>query len=157
MVWELYRVSDNEIEEFAKMEHDELEEYLGENYSSITGKYHKENDIVFAMDKGWDITRFLLKKSDTTGDKILNALDKRFIKSGIVKRINVLFDSIINEKIREHKDMEEMIQNDIYLAKRLSDWDDTNFWGYIDFHLKTFKSAFAKATELHHGIVINRT
>nr|WP_299172877.1 DUF1877 family protein [uncultured Allomuricauda sp.] len=157
MVWELYRVSDDEIEEFANMDFDKLEEYLSENYSFIYGKYHKENDIVFPMDKGWDITRFLLKETDSSKDKIFNALDGRFIKSDVVKLMDKLFLSINTDGLREYRDMKKMIENEIYLAKRLSEWDDENFWEYIGFHIRTFKSAFSKAAKFEHGIVINRT
>lgn len=155
IVCELYRIADSRIEELKKMDSEIAEEFLDEHFANIYGKYHKENDTIFSMDKGWDIARFLIKKKDDSEDKFLQILDTKFIESDKAKRVNLLLDKIINEQIKDACDRTLMSKNQIYLAKRLEDWDETNFWNYIFPHLETYKKAFRKASELNEGIVFN--
>ncbi|MFI0431222.1 DUF1877 family protein [Mariniflexile sp. HMF6888] len=155
IVCELYRMSDSKIEELKKIESEVAEEFLDENFASIFGKYHKENDTVFSMDKGWDITRSLIKQKDDTKDKFLKILDSKYIESGKVKRVNELLCGISNDGIKEVCDRKLMAENQVYLAKRLENWNETNFWNYILPHLDTYKKAFKKASELNHGIVFH--
>jgi hypothetical protein len=65
----------NEIIENLKREPENAQNWIDENYSSIYGKYHIENDIVFEIDKGWAVAKFLLKECDITSEKILNSID----------------------------------------------------------------------------------
>ena len=156
IILELYRMSDSDIEELRKLNTEDQEEYLNENYSNIYARYHKEDDIVFYMDKGWDIAIFLLKDKDTSEDKILQALDGTYIESREVRSINTIFEVIINERIKDSCDREKMIENRVYRSNKLEPWGGDDFWRYIDFHLQTFKAAFARAAELNEGIVLNR-
>ena len=155
IVCELYRISDSEIEELKKLNAEAAEEFLDENYAYIYGKYHRQNDTVFSMDKGWDITRFLIKQKDNTEDKFLNILDSKYIESGKAKRVNELLCGINDDGIKEVCDRKLMTEKQVYLAKRLEDWTEPNFWNYILPHLETYKKAFQKAVELNHGIVFH--
>ncbi|MBR9847348.1 MAG: DUF1877 family protein [Algicola sp.] len=148
-------MSDSKIEELKKMESEVAEEFLDENFANIFGKYHKENDTVFSMDKGWDITRFLIKQNDKTEDRFLKILDSKYIESGKAKRVNELLCGINSDGIKEVCDRKLMAENQVYLAKRLENWNETNFWNYIMPHLDTYKKAFKKASELNDGIVFN--
>lgn len=148
-------MSDSKIEELKKMETEIEEEFLDDLYANVLGECHKENDTVFSMDKGWDITRFLIKQKDDSGDKFLQALDHKYIKSDQVKRIYVLLNKITNEQIKDICNRKLMVENQVYLAKRLENWNEANFWNYILPHLEIYKGAFKKASELNHGIVFN--
>ncbi len=155
IVCELYRIPDSEIEKLKKIESEIEEKYFDEHFANIYGKYHKENDTVFSMDKGWDIARFLIKQKDNTEDKFLQILDKKYIESDEVKRVNEFLDKIFEEQLKEICDRKLMTKNQIYLAKRLEDWNEANFWNYILPHFETYKKAFKKASELNDGIVFN--
>ena len=74
IICELYRVTDVMISELKTYTEDELLDHIEENYASVSGKYHKENDIVFYLDKAWDVSRFLIISSDTSENKILQNL-----------------------------------------------------------------------------------
>ncbi len=150
IVCELYRISDSEIEELKKLNPGIAEEFLDENYASRYGKYHKENDTVFSMDKGWAVTRFLIQECDNSPNKILNKLDDRFIKSNDVKVINKMLELIEIEDLQRVYNQDKLIENHVYHAKYDVHWE------YIDnYHLKLYKSGFKRASELNDGIVIN--
>ncbi|WP_171037095.1 DUF1877 family protein [Maribacter algarum] len=149
MICELYRVSDNRIDDLMKLNQDEAIEYLDENYGSINGKYHVENDTVFPMDKCWAIAKYILKQADTTDTKILNSLDNLFVKSKEVKPINQLFQEIINNGLKKHYDRKKMTEHYVYRAEMDYDWE------YIFVHIKTYQKAFEKASEMDDGIAIN--
>lgn len=155
IICELYRMSDSKIDELKKMESKVAEEFLDENFANIFGKYHKENDTVFSMDKGWDITRFLIKQNDNTENGFLKILDSKYIESGKAKRVNELLCGINSKSIKEVCDRKLMAEKQVYLAKRLENWTEQNFWNYILPHLETYKKAFQKAVELNHGIVFH--
>jgi hypothetical protein len=148
-------VSDSKIGELKKMQSEIAEKFLDDHYANILGEYHKENDTVFSMDKGWDIARFLIKQKDDSNDKFLQILDKKYIESDKAKRVNLLLEEIVNEQIKDICDRKLMVENQVYFAKRLESWNETNFWNYIFPHLETYKKAFRKASELNHGIVFN--
>ncbi|GAA0728486.1 hypothetical protein GCM10009430_37700 [Aquimarina litoralis] len=150
IICELYRISDSKIEELKKLDPDIAEEFLDENYAYIYGKYHKQNDTVFSLDKGWGVTRFLLQECDNSSDKILNKLDKRFIKSNDVKLINKVLELIEIGDLKKVYNKDKLIKNHIYGAK----YDV--YWEYINnYHLKLYKSAFKRASELNDGIATN--
>ena len=131
------------------------EEFLDDHFANILGEYHRENDTVFSMDKGWDIARFLIKQTDKSKDKFLQILDKKYIESDQAKRVNELLCGINSDGIKEVCDRKLMAEKQVYLAKRLENWTEQNFWNYISPHLETYKKAFQKAVELNHGIVFH--
>ena len=148
-------MSDSKIEELKKMESQIAEEFLDDHFANVLGEYHKENDTVFSMDKGWDIVRFLIKQNDRTEDRFLKILDSKYIESGKAKRVNELLYGINSDELKEVCDRKLMSEKQVYLAKRLEDWNEQNFWNYILPHLETYKKAFQKAEELNHGIVFH--
>ncbi len=154
IVCELIRIPDSNIEELRKKPFDDLEEFLDENYSNIDAEQHKE-DIVFYMDKGWDIARFLLMQNDPSKENLLKTLDQKFIKSDEVWQINNILHSINNGKVKQSCDRNSMIKKNFYMAKTLEHWDDNDFWNYILIHLETYKKAFLIASEQNEGIVVH--
>ena len=149
IVCELYRMSDSEIEELKKLKPEVAEEFLDENYAYIYGKHHRRNDTVFSMDKGWGVTKFLLKKADFSTNKILNELDKKYIKSDIVKQINNVLTEITVDQLLDLCDPNELIQKDVYRAEIGKSKEN------IKYHFELYKAGFKKAAELNNGIVIN--
>ena len=148
IVCELYRLSDANIEELQKLSSEVIEEFLTENYACVDGIHHKQNDTVFSMDKGWDVTKFLLKKTDFSRNKILNELDNQYIKSNLVKQIHQVLTDITIDQLLDLCDPNELIQNKVYRA------DIGKNKAYIEYHLNVFKAGFKKAAELNSGIVI---
>jgi len=146
-VCELYRMSDTDINRLSRLSHEEAEEFLDEKYANVDGELHKENDTVFYMDKGWDVTKFLLQKVDPSKDKILNGLNSRFIKSNDTELINGVLEKITIDSLIQVLDTNEMIENEVYWAE-IEDKD------YINFHLKAYKAGFKKASESNSGLVI---
>ncbi len=100
IVCELYRMPDSEIEELKKLTIDDAEEYLNEKFAFVYSQYHKQNDTVFSMDKGWGITRFLIQECDNSPNKILTKLNERFIKSDDAKLMNKALESIGIEDLK---------------------------------------------------------
>lgn len=149
IVCELYRLPDFEIEELKKLDADDLEEYLDEKFAWIDSQYHKQNDTVFSMDKGWDITRFLIQECDKSLIKILDKLNEVFVRSNDVKLVYEELRSIRVEHLKAIYDQEKLINNAVYSAT-----DEVN-WTYINNHLKIYKSGFRIASEFNSGIVIN--
>jgi len=75
IICELYRFPDSEIEALKKLNTYEVEEYLNKKFAWVDSKFHKQNETVFSMDKGWGITRFLIQECDNSKNKILNKLN----------------------------------------------------------------------------------
>ena len=150
IVCELYRLPDSEIEELKKLNTDDVEEYLDEKFAWVDSEYHKQNDTVFSMDKGWGITRFLIQECDNTTNKILDKLNERFVKSNDVKLVNEALESIKIEDLKKVYDKEKLIENHVYHAKYEVHWEYIN-----NSHLKLYKSGFKRASELNSGIAIN--
>ena len=142
-------MSDSDIEKLEKLKPEVAEEFLDENYAYIYGKYHEQFDTVFSMDKGWDITKFLLKKADFSTNKILTELDKKYIKSDLVKQINHILNEITIERLMELCEPNELIENNIYRGEVGKNKK------YIEYHFDLYKAGFNKAAELNDGIVIN--
>ena len=149
IICELYRIPDTEIEELEKLNTDEIEEYLNEKFAWVDSKYHKQNDTVFSLDKGWSITSFLIQECDDTPNKILKKLDNLFIKSPEVKEMNRLLESITIDDLKSKYNQEKLIKNYVYRAKMKVNWE------YINYHLELYKSGFKKAAEHKNGIAIS--
>lgn len=148
LVCELYRVSDVDIDELSQLSYEELEDFLDENYAWVDGKQHYQNDIVFSMDKGWDIIKFLLKKVTYPKNTILNRLDERFVKSKEAKLIYDIIKDITIDDLMQVLNTAEMIEKKVYKAE-ISDKK------YINYHLETYKAGFKKASEFNSGIIIH--
>jgi phage terminase large subunit-like protein len=142
-------MSDSEIEELKKLKPEVAEEFLDKNYAYIYGKYHRQNDTVFSMDKGWDIAKFLLKKADFSTNKILTELDKKYIKSDIVKQINKVLAEITVDQLLDLCDPNELIEKKVYRAEIGKSKES------IEYNFDLYKAGFKKAAELNSGIVIN--
>jgi Domain of unknown function (DUF1877) len=157
-----YYIIENEIIDNLKSESENAQNWIDENYSSVNGKYHIENDIVFVIDKGWAVAKYLLKECDITSEKILNSIDgteinkieydfPKFIYSEKVKEIYKMIETITEEKIRKVFNVEKMIENNVYNA----DFFDESNLDFLMLHIDTIKNAFRKATENENGIIIN--
>jgi hypothetical protein len=157
-----YRMN-SEMVDFLRNNHENLENYIDENYSWGDGKYHKMDDIVFETDKAWDIAKFLLKKCDPSSEKVLQKLDgikidptgdwdgSRYISPEQVKEIHRVLEQVSHQKIVEVYNQQELIENHVYRA----DWFDEPNWEYLFSHVDTMKRAFAKAAETGDNIVIH--
>ncbi len=157
-----YRMN-NEMIDFLKSNPENAQVYIDENYSSVSGKFHVENDTVFETDKAWDIAKFLLKKCDPSTDKVLQKLDgvpidlagdwdgSQYIRPDEVKEIYQVLDQISHDKLIEAYNQQELIKNHVYRA----DWFDEPNWDYILSHVDTIKKAFSKAAETEEYIVIH--
>ena len=145
------------------LENPELtDDYLGDNYASIDGKFHREGDTVFYTDKAWDIALFLLKESDPEINKLLNKyIEGTLIANNTDSRAAYIIPEevvIINNAIRNVQldslkifyNNEKMIENDIYRGG----WFTLESWEYIKQHIVTMQEAFAKAAEHKDCIVI---
>lgn len=157
----LYRIEDKTIDKLI-IEPENSQNWIDENYSSIFGKFHIENETVFELDKGWAVAKFLLRECDPTKEKILQHLDgeeinskeydyPKYIKSNKVKKINEILKTINEESLKKAFSIDEMLQNNIYKADF---FDETN-WNYLIQHIDIIKNAFEKSAENNDGIVIN--
>ncbi len=149
IICELYRMSDADIEELTRVDPGIAEKFINDNYGNVYGKFHKQNDTVFSLDKGWDVTKFLLKKADFSADKILNELDKKYINSSNVKRMNNVIKQLKIENLLDLCDPIELIKNNVYRAEIGKNKEN------IEYHLNIYKSGFNRASEMNDGIVIN--
>ncbi len=130
------------------MNKDDFEEFLDNEFDSINEKTYEEDETIFPMSKGWDITKYLLQKLDFTNEKILLELNKTFIKFEKTVRIyNVIKNIDINDLMSIYN-REEMIENDVYRSEMIKNKD------FINHHLKAFQKGFKKASDLKDGIVI---
>jgi hypothetical protein len=159
MICEFYRVTDKVISELKTYTEDELSEYLNENYASVYGKYHRENDVVFCLDKAWDVSRFLIVMNDTSENKILqniygNPINENFysmynyLLSDEILKINKTLQNIEIDDLYNSYDEEKMIEPNIYRATGFS-------WTFIKQHIETIMAAFKRSAELNEGLIIN--
>lgn len=159
MICEFYRVTDKVISELKTYTEDELSEHLNENYASVSGKYHRENDIVFCLDKAWDVSRFLIITNDTSESTILqniygSPINENFysvynyLLSDEVLKINKTLQNIEIDDLYNSYDEEKMICQNIYRATGFS-------WIFIKQHIETIMAAFKRSAELNEGLIIN--
>ncbi|MFC7773033.1 DUF1877 family protein [Flavobacterium sp. GCM10027622] len=159
MICEFYRIDDKNITKLKNLSEDKLSEFLVENYSSVYGQYHKQNDTVFSLDKAWDVARFLLKTNDSTADKILDNIfgepfDENsyeiynYLLSDKVKNINQILLKIQIDDLYKEYDEEKMISQNVYKASGFH-------WTFIKQHIETISAAFKKAAEQNDGLIIN--
>lgn len=160
MICELYVMNDKEIKMLINTPNT-FEEYLSENYRFCEGSKHVENEILFSMDKGWDLAKFLIKQNDKSKTKILNKLDGipiseekhsgyYYILSNEVIEINKWLSNINTDEIL-NSNTETINDNFVYKAE----WLIPENWSYILEHVYTFQKAFSKAFDKKHGIIIS--
>ena len=157
-----YRMNEETIKRL-KSEPELAQNFIDENYSWANGKYHLVGDTVFETDKAWDIAKFLLKKCDTSTDKVLSKLDgvkieslsdwnsPRYISFEDVKKIHQVLETISFEQLMKLYDQQELVENNVY---RASSFDEPD-WDYFLSHIQTIKKAFARAAQFQDWIVIN--
>lgn len=150
IICELYRISDADIDRLEKLDTNDIEEILIEQYTSIYGAQHQPGDTVFSMDKYWDITRFLIIQTERFPVDAAELLIKTYIHSEEVKFIHEALRSIEIHDLMRAYHRETLIANHVYRAEY-----DLN-WEFIDsHHLKVYKAAFAKASEMNSGVVVD--
>lgn len=157
-----YRLN-NEMLDILKSQPANSQVYLDKNYSWVNGKYHLAEDIVFLLDKAWDIAKFLLIKCDPSSDDVLNELfgskidingdwdSPRYVQSEKVKEFHLIFGKISNEDLIKAYDQKEMIESHVYRA----DWWQFTDCDYILSHVNTIKRAFAKAAATGDNLVVH--
>jgi len=157
----LYRIK-NEIIENLLSESEKAQNWIDENYASVYGKYHVENETVFEIDKGWAVAKYVLKRCGRTDENVLDHIDgteinklnfdsPKFIYAENVKEIYKVLEKITEEQIREVFSIQKMIEDHVYKA----DFFDESNWDFLMLHINTIKTAFRKATEKENGIIIN--
>ena len=156
----LYRV-DRETIEYLLREPEKADDYIGEHYCSVTGKFHRYEDIVFETDKAWRLVDYLLKKIDPSPEKVLSKLPGSVIGGPIewpsvlyidqydVKSIHSALEQIQPAQLMAAYDMADFRDWDIY-------WMDlhTPDWDYLLLQLDAMKKAFSKAAQ-HDEWIIN--
>ncbi len=159
MILEFYRLSDEKIIELKNRPEQSYTEYLQDNYASVFGNEHKENDTVFSLDKTWDVIRFLIVESDTTTNKVSNELYGKplmensyngynFLFSEKVKILNLLLQQTQISDLYKFYDEEKMNNQSIYKA---SDFH----WSFIEKQIEIVKLAFQKSANSNSGLIIN--
>jgi len=159
MILELYRLLDENIIELKNQSEQSCAEYLEQNYASVYGKEHKEDDTVFSLDKTWDVIRFLLIEADKTERKILSGVygeplndsnynGYSFLLTENVKLINHKLQKITKEDLLQFYNGEKMEVQSIYNA--------TNYeMDFLKAKFELLKSSFKKASKLNSGFVIS--
>lgn len=157
-VLELYRFDDATID---KIHQDPIwaEEYITNNYSSVSGTHHHLGDTIFCTDKAWDIARYLIQEyfaskgasyhvlgedvqDDLFSDKFLP------VKSQKVKEINALLEVMPLDELKAFYD-EQRIKEQCYCGDWVEHLDD-----YVLGHVATIKEAYQKAAASGDGLVI---
>ncbi|RZJ71300.1 MAG: DUF1877 family protein [Flavobacterium sp.] len=157
IVCEFYRISDSGIDALIA-DGENADEYLDENYASIYGKFHIEDDIHFYTDKAWGIALYLLESADLSSSNIIADIRKDtipgssnatcFIKSAKVRKINESLQQIELNKLFDLYNEEKMIGEGVYKAGELTDQE------FITSHAHTIKKAFMQAAKHLDGIVV---
>jgi hypothetical protein len=159
MILEFYRLSDEKIIELKNQSEKFCSEYLEENYASVYGKEHKENDTVFSLDKTWDVIRFLITEADETENKILSelygeSLNKKsydnynFLLSKKVKVISYLLQEIQTKDLFKFYDEVKMENQMIYKASGFHQ-------DFLEEQIEIVKLAFEKAVSSNSGLIVN--
>lgn len=160
IICELYIIDDQEIQILINSPNT-FEDYLMNNYASVFGAKHIEDETVFSMDKAWDIAKFLIKQNDTSQTKILSKLDGlpilensytgySYILSKEVKEISKYLQCIHSHDII-NTNTATISDNFVYN----SEWLQPENWSYILEHFYCFQNGFLKASEKNSGIVIS--
>ncbi|MFC6097685.1 DUF1877 family protein [Flavobacterium qiangtangense] len=159
MILEFYRLSDEKIIKLKNQSEQSFAEYLEQNYASVYGKEHKENDTVFSLDKTWDVIRFLIIEADKTEHKILSGVygeplngsfynGYNFLFSENVKLISHTLQKIHYEDLLKFYNEEKMKSQMIYNA--------TNFQlKFLKEEFEILKLAFEKSSQLDSALIIN--
>ena len=157
MILEFYRLTDEKIIELKNQSEQSCSAYLEENYASVYGKEHKENDTVFSLDKTWGVIRFLMVEADKTENKILSKLygqsltdksDYNFLLSKKVKTISHILQEIQTKDLFKFYDEKKMENQMIYKASGFHR-------DFLEEQIKIVKLAFEKAANSNSGLIIS--
>jgi hypothetical protein len=159
MILEFYRLSDEKITELRNLPERSYVDYLQDNYASVFGSQHKENDTVFSLDKTWDVIKFLIVEADTTVDKALKELygepltenyydGYNYLFSEKVKTINELLQEIQTKDLYSFYDDEKMERQSIYKTLGFH-------WSFLEKQIEIVKLAFQKAAATNCGLIIS--
>jgi len=154
IVCNFLRVS-NETINYLLANPDISDDYLSENYASVFGKFHRENDTVFYTDKAWSVALYLLKESNPTlsiyleGNMLTNDSDK-YIRPEEVLIVYNNIKLIVPDTLKKFHDYGKMMQNHIYGADKFT----IESWDYVKEHIITIQDAFSKAAACNEGIIL---
>lgn len=155
IVCNFLRVS-NETINYLLANPDISDNYLSQNYASVYGKFHRENNTVFYTDKAWSIALYLLKESNSNlrvyleGNFLTNDLTDKYIRPEEVLIIYSNIKHIAPDTLKKIHDSEKMKQNYIYGADSFT----IESWDYIKEHIVTIQNAFTKAAACNEGIIL---
>jgi len=159
MILEFYRLPDEKITELRNLPERSYTNYLQDNYASIFGSMHRENDTVFSLDKTWDVIRFLIVEADATVDKSLKELygepltenyydGYNYMFSDKVKIIHGLLQAIQTKDLYSFFDDEKMERQSIYKAFGFH-------WSFLEAQIEIVKAAFKKSANTDCGLIIS--
>jgi hypothetical protein len=157
-ILELYRLSDAMIDKIHK---DPVwaESYITNNYASVSGALHQQNDTVFSIDKAWDVARYLIQKylvskgssypifGEHHHDELFND-EFLAIKSPQVQEINALLQEMQPEQLNAFYNKPEIAEL-CYQGDWVEHLDD-----YVLRHIATIKEAYQKAAAHEEGLVV---
>ncbi len=142
-------------------EPEKADDYIGEHYCSVTGKFHLYEEIVFETDKAWKLVDYLVKKVDPSPDKVLSKLPGTAIGASVEWSPVRFIDQIDVKSI--HSALEQIQPAQLMAAYDMADfrnwmihWMDlhTPNWDYLLLHFDAMKKAFSKAAQ-HDEWIIN--
>lgn len=159
MILEFYRIADEKIIELKNQPEKSYSEYLEENFASVYGKEHKDNDTVFTLYKTWDVIRFLITEYDETESKILSELygkplreksyaNYNFLLSEKVKIISHVLQKIKTKQLFKFYDEVKMENQMIYKASEFHE-------DFLEEQFEILKLAFKKAANSNSGLIVN--
>lgn len=159
MIREFYRIKDDKIIELKNKSHEFYVPFLEDNYASINGEMHQQNDTVFSLDKAWAITEYLIIENANTESEVLKNIfgksltendyhNYSYILSKDVFLINEELQNIETKDLLKSYDEEKMIEKGIYKAKGFTN-------GFIIEHFLIIKLAFQVAVNHNCGLVIS--
>lgn len=158
-ILEFYRLPDEKITALRNQPERSYIKYLQDNYVSVYGSGHKENDTVFSLDKTWDVIGFLIVEADTTANKALKELygepltenyydGYNYLLSEKVKTIYQLLQEMQTKDLYQFYDDEKMENQSIYKALGFQ-------WSFIEKQIEIVKSAFQKSADTNCGLIIS--
>lgn len=159
MILEFYRLPDEKIIQLKNQSEESCSEYLEENYASVLGKEHKENDTVFSLDKTWDVIRFLFIEADETENKILSELYGESLTEKSYENYNFLLSKKV--KVISHL-LQEMRTKDLFMFYNEEKMENQMVYKASGFHrdfleaqIEIVKLAFRKAAISNSGLIVN--
>lgn len=157
-ILELYRVSDTIIDKIHQ-DPEWAESYITNNYASVTGALHRQNDTVFSTDKAWDVARYLIQTYLATKGSSYPILGEHYhdelfndeflsVKSPQVREINDLLQEFELGQLNAFYSKQEIAEQ-CYQGNWVEHLDD-----YVLRHIATIKEAYQKAAANGDGLVV---